>query len=94
MFINSSFTDVFESVNSIYVINEHNTLHNVQPEIHECIIMKESSYELNDITSIDNSLTFNGKEYKLRLMVNTTYISTSTYNAQIYSRRGGRYNKW
>ena len=61
VFINSSFTDVFESVNSIYVINEHNTLHNVQPEIHECIIMKESSYELNDITSIDNSLTCNVK---------------------------------
>ena len=63
VFINSSFTDVFDSVSSIYVINEHNTLHNVQPDIHECIIMKESSYESNDITSIDNSLTFNGKEY-------------------------------
>ena len=31
--------------------------------ITECIIMKESSYDLNDITRIDNSLTFNGKEY-------------------------------
>ena len=27
-------------------------------------------------------------------MANTTYINTSTYNAQIYSRHGGRYNKW
>ena len=93
VFINSSFTDVFESVNSIHVINKYNTLHNVQPEIHECIIMKESSYESNDITRIDNSLTFNGKEYELRLMVNTTHINTSTYNVQIYSQDGGRYKK-
>ena len=62
VFINSSFTDLFESVSSIYVINEHNTLHNVQLEIHECIIMKESNYKLNDVKNIDNSLTFNGKE--------------------------------
>jgi hypothetical protein len=56
--------------------------------------MKESNFELNYITSVDNSLTFNGKEYELRLMVNTTYINSSTYNAQTYSRHGGRYNKW
>ena len=94
MFINSSFTDLFESVSSIYLINEHNTLHNVQPDIHECIIMKEISYELNEITSIDNSLIFNKKEYELRLIVNTTHINTSTYNVQIYSRHGERYKKW
>ena len=27
-------------------------------------------------------------------MENKKYINTSTYNSQIYSRNGGRYNKW
>ena len=70
VFINSSFTDVFESVNSIYVINEHNTLHNVQPEIHKCIILKGRNSELNYIASVDNSLNFNGKK---RIKANGKY---------------------
>ena len=49
-------------MSSIYVIKKHNTLHNFQPEIHEFMIMKEINDELNDVKSIDNSLTFNGKE--------------------------------
>ena len=66
-FINSSFADVFDEINEICVLGQHDNIDEIMYNVHECIIFENLPHE--EGLFFDNILSINEKEqYEIRLI--------------------------
>ena len=93
-FINSSFDDVFQDSESIYIINQDIGIETINSIIHECVTFEESCNINIPQNTFDNIVILDGVEYELRLITGITEINRIQYDAFIFSRHGGYHSKW
>ena len=90
--INSSFNDIFDGINEIFVLNQYDDMNKINYDIHKCVIFENISHENN--LFFDHILTLNeGETYDLRLIMTLNFLSNTKYNSQVHNCHDGVFKK-
>ena len=90
--INSSFHDIFDGTNGIFVLSQYDDISEINYDIHECFIFEDVPHE-NDLFFDDILTLIESVIYELRLIMTINFLSDIKYNSQVYSRHGVGFKK-
>ena len=93
--MNNSFRNIFQIISSIHVLYGLDGDVNIDSDLNESVIFKNSYYHNNEESVYDNIAFFDGKRYELRLITCVIQLPAAMeYYTHIYNRHGGCHTKW
>ena len=85
--------DVFEDINEIIVLNEHDDIDIINYDNHQCVIFQHIPY--NDTLFFDDILELDKNEKdELRAMMSVNFILDIKYISNLFSRHGRSFKHW